>query len=131
MPTLCNTCPSAMMQGIRTIGHQQSKTSGQRLSSLFGSRALCNLDPSHLLGDTMCLNWGAKIPDYGVQDHIVHVCAPFFKGIESRPQYENRRCRWEEEHRHTQIALGTTIAPPAVLTGEPGSGMSENPRQQN
>ena len=24
----------------------------------FRSRALCNLDPSHLLGDAMCLNWG-------------------------------------------------------------------------
>ena len=30
----------------------------------FGSRALCNLDPSHLLGDAMHPNRGAKIPDY-------------------------------------------------------------------
>ena len=41
----------------------------------FGSRALHNLDPSHLLGDMMCLNWGAKILDYGVCDHITHVCS--------------------------------------------------------
>ena len=32
----------------------------------FGSWALCNLDPSHLPGDAMHLNQGAKIPDYGV-----------------------------------------------------------------
>ena len=57
----------------------------------FGSRALCNLDPSHLLGNTMHPNQGAKIPDYGVWDHIAHVCAPFFEGIESRFQYKNRR----------------------------------------
>ena len=56
----------------------------------FGSRALHNLDPSHLLGDAMHPNRGAKIPDYGVWDHIVHVCAPFFEGIESQFQYENR-----------------------------------------
>ena len=72
----------------------------------FGSRALHNFDPSHLLGDTMCPNQGAKILDYGVRDHITHVCTPFFEGIESRSQYENRRCRQEEEHRCTQMALG-------------------------
>ena len=58
----------------------------------FRSRALHNLDPSHLLGNAMHPNWGAKIPDYGVCDHITHVCSPFFEGIESRSQYENRRC---------------------------------------
>ena len=58
----------------------------------FRSRALHNLDPSHLLGDAMHLNQGAKILDYGVCDHIAHVCAPFFEGIESWSQYENRRC---------------------------------------
>ena len=72
----------------------------------FGSRALHNLDPSHLLGNAMYPNKGAKIQDDGVQDHIAHVCTPFFEGIESRSQYENRRCRWEEEHRHTQMASG-------------------------
>ena len=56
----------------------------------FGSRALCNLDPSHLLGDAMHPNRGAKIPDYGVWDHIAHVCAPFFQGVESQSQYKNR-----------------------------------------
>ena len=50
----------------------------------FGCRVLHDLDLSHLLGDAMHLNQGAKIPDYGVQDHIVHICAPFFQGIESR-----------------------------------------------
>ena len=60
------------------------------------SQALHNLDPSHLLGTMMCPNWGAKIPDYGVQEHIVFACAPFFEGIESRSQYEKRRHTWEE-----------------------------------
>ena len=77
----------------------------------FGSRALCNLDPSHLLGDAMHLNRGAKIPDYGVWDHIAHVCTPFFQGIESRSWYESRRCLWEEEHRHAQMALGDHHSP--------------------
>ena len=49
-----------------------------------------NLDLSHVLGKVMCPNRGAKIPDYGVQDHIAQVCAPFFQGIESRSQYESR-----------------------------------------
>ena len=52
----------------------------------FRSRALCNLDPSHLLGDVMCPNQGAKILDYGVCNHITHVCAPFFEGIEYETQ---------------------------------------------
>ena len=44
----------------------------------FRSWALHNLDPSHLLGTAMCLNWGgAKIPDYGVWEHIAFACAPF------------------------------------------------------
>ena len=59
----------------------------------FGSQALHNLDPSHLLGDVMHLNRGAKIPDYGVWEHIAFVCAAFFEGIESRSQYEQRRKR--------------------------------------
>ena len=77
----------------------------------FRSRALCNLDPSHLFGDAMHLNRGAKIPDYGVWDHIVHVCAPFFQGIESRSQCESRRHLWEEEHRHAQMASGDHHSP--------------------
>ena len=64
----------------------------------FGSRALHNLDLSHILGKAMCLNRGAKIPDYGVQNHIALICA-FFQGIESRSQYETRQCQWEEECR--------------------------------
>ena len=60
------------------------KDFGGEVVEPFGSRALCNLDPSHLLGDAMCLNKGARIPDYGVHNHIAHVCAPFFEGIESR-----------------------------------------------
>ena len=58
----------------------------------FSSRALSNLDLSHVLGNAMRLNRGAKIPDYGVWDHIVQVCAPFFQGIESQSQYESRQC---------------------------------------
>ena len=64
----------------------------------FGSRALCNLDLSHFLGKVMHPNRGAKIPNYGVWDHIAQICTPFFQGIESQSQYENRQCRWEEEH---------------------------------
>ena len=56
----------------------------------FGSRALHNLDLSHVLGKVMCPNRGAKILDYGVWDHIAHVCTPFFQGIESWSQYESR-----------------------------------------
>ena len=56
----------------------------------FGSRALCNLELSHVLGSAMCLNRGAKIPDYGVQDHIAQVCTLFFQMIESLSQYESR-----------------------------------------
>ena len=59
----------------------------------FRSRALCNLDPSHLLRDSMHPNHGAKIPDYGVWEHIAFICAPFFEGIESHSQYEQRRKR--------------------------------------
>ena len=77
----------------------------------FRSKVLCNLDPSHLLGDAMHLNQGTKIPDYGVWDHIAHVCAPFFEGIESRSRYENRRHQWEEEHRHAQIDSGDHHSP--------------------
>ena len=56
----------------------------------FGSRALRNLDLSHIVGKVMRPNWGAKIPDYGVRNHIVLICASFFQGIESRSQYETR-----------------------------------------
>ena len=77
----------------------------------FGSRALHDLDPLQLLGDTMCLNQGAKIPDYGVWEHIAHVCAPFFEGIESRSRYKSRRHQWEEEHRCAQMALGDHHSP--------------------
>ena len=66
----------------------------------FSSRALHNLDLSHVLGNAMCPNRGTKIPDYGMWDHIAQVCTPFFQGIESQSQYESRRCRWEEECRH-------------------------------
>ena len=57
----------------------------------FGSRVLHNLDLLHILGKAMHRNWGAKIPDYGVWNHIVLICAPFFQGIESHSQYETRR----------------------------------------
>ena len=56
----------------------------------FRSRALHNLDLSHILVDMMCPNREVKIPDYGVWDHIAQVCTPFFQGIESWSQYEDR-----------------------------------------
>ena len=71
----------------------------------FGSRALYNMDPAHLLGDYMCLNCGAKIPDYGVCEHIAFICAPFFEGIESQVQYKQRRNR-QEESCQAQLAGG-------------------------
>ena len=64
----------------------------------FGSRALCNLHHSHLLGDCIHPNCGAKIQDYGVWEHIAFVYVPFFEGIESHLQYEQRRKRQEESH---------------------------------
>ena len=63
----------------------------------FGSRALHNLDLLHVVGKVMCLNCVAKIPDYGVWDHVALICTPFFKGIESRSQYKTRWCQQEEE----------------------------------
>ena len=59
----------------------------------FGGWALCNLDPSHLLGDAIHPNQGAKILDYGVREHIAFVCTAFFQGIETHSQYEQRRKR--------------------------------------
>ena len=49
----------------------------------FGSRALRNLDLSHVVGRAMHPNHTVKIPDYGVHDHIALVCGPFFRPIES------------------------------------------------
>ncbi len=63
----------------------------------FGSRALRNLDLSHVVGRAMHPNRAAKIPDYGVRDHIALTCGPFFASVESRSQYEARRRRREEE----------------------------------
>ena len=71
----------------------------------FGSQTLQNLDPSHLLGTAMCPNRGAKIPDYGVWEHIAFACAPFFEEIESQSQYEKRRHRWVG-CQCTQMAVG-------------------------
>ena len=56
----------------------------------FGSRALRNLDLSHVVGRAMHPNHTAKIPDYGVWDHIALVCGAFFASVESRLQYEAR-----------------------------------------
>ena len=64
----------------------------------FGSRALRNLDLSHVVGRAMHPNRAAKIPDYGVRDHIALVCGPFFGAIEGCSQYEARRHWREEEH---------------------------------
>ena len=76
----------------------------------FGIRALHNLDLLHVLGKVMCPNRGAKIPDYGVWNHIVQICAPFFQGIESHSQYETRQHQWEEERGHID-ALGDHRSP--------------------
>ena len=67
----------------------------------FGSRALRNLDLSHVVGRAMIPNRTARILDYGVRDHIALVCGPFFTSVESRLQYEARRRRWEEAHGRT------------------------------
>ena len=63
----------------------------------FGSRALHNLDLSHVVGKAMRPNRMAKIPDYGVRDDVALICAPFFRGIESHAQYEIRQRQREEE----------------------------------
>ena len=72
----------------------------------FGSRALWNLDLSHVVGRAMHPNRTVKIPDYGVRDHIALVCGPFFGLIESRAQYEARRRRREEERGHADASGG-------------------------
>ena len=88
----------------------------------FGSQTLCNLDPSHLLGTVMCPNWGgAKIPDYGVCEHIAFICAPFFEGIESQSQYE----KGGTDKRSINIPrwLQVTTKPPAMVPAkDPGVG---------
>ena len=72
----------------------------------FGSRALRNLDLSHVVGRAMHPNRAAKIPDYGVWDHIALACGPFFASVESRSQYEARQHRREEERGHTGASSG-------------------------
>ena len=76
----------------------------------FGSRALRNLDLSHVVGKSMHPNCAAKILDYGVWDHIALVCGPFFGTVEGRSQYEARRRQWEEE-RGCAGALGGHRSP--------------------
>ena len=76
----------------------------------FGSRALHNLDLSHIVGRAMHPNRVAKIPDYGVRDHVVLICTPFFRTIESRLQYETRR-HWREEERGCVDASGDHCSP--------------------
>ena len=72
----------------------------------FGSRALRNLDLSHAVGRAMHPNCTAKIPDYGVWDHITLVCGPFFGSVETSSQYEARWHRQEEERGHTGASSG-------------------------
>ena len=76
------------------------------VTELFSSRALRNLDLSHIVGRAMHPNRVAKIPDYGVWDHIALVCGPFFGSIESHSQYEARRRRREEERGHAGASGG-------------------------
>ena len=68
------------------------------VTQLFSSRALRNLDLSHIVGKAMRPNCAAKIPDYGVREHVALVCGPFFRTIEGHSQYETRWHQWEEEH---------------------------------
>ena len=70
----------------------------------FGSRALQNLDLSHVVGKAMHPNHAAKLPDYRVRDHVVLVCGPFFRTIEGRSHYEIRWCWREEERGHTDAS---------------------------
>ena len=79
-----------MMRGTRDHIAPVVKAFWDEVAQPFGSRALHNLDLSHIVGKVMCPNRAAKISDYGVQDHVVLICAPFFRGIESRSQYEIR-----------------------------------------
>ena len=72
----------------------------------FGSRALQNLDLSHVVGRAMHPNCAAKIPNYGVWDHIALVCGPFFRMVESCLQYEARRRQREEERGHAGASGG-------------------------
>ena len=72
----------------------------------FGSRALWNLDLSHIVGRVMHPNRAAKIPDFGVWDHVALVCTPFFRTIESYSQYEARQRLWEEEHGRVDASGG-------------------------
>ena len=72
----------------------------------FGSRALWNLDLSHVVGKAMHPNRAAKFPDYGVRDHITLVCRPFFRMVKGRSQYEARWHRREEEHGHAGASGG-------------------------
>ena len=100
----------------------------------FGSWALHNLDPSHLLVDMMHPNWGTKIPDYRVWEHIAFICAAFFQGIESHSQYEQRRKKWEE-HWETELSVGDNWAHSCSPSkrnqewDEQGSGMGEPKRR--
>ena len=59
----------------------------------FGSRALHNLDLSHVLGSTMCPNRGAKIPDYGVIGTV----------------YPNIPLSSASIHGHPRSSLGATL----------------------
>ena len=130
MLTPCNTSAIVMMWGIRIDGHRWWSTSGQKWLSLLEVRTLQNSRP--LPSPQHCyvhLNQGAKIPDYGVQEHIAFVCAPFFEGIESWSQYEKRRHRWEECWHVPRWLWGTTKPPPTVPAKGLESGMSEGLRQ--
>ena len=72
----------------------------------FGSRPLWNLDLSHIVGKAMHPNCAAKILDYGMWDHVVLVCASFFRTIESRSQYKARQHQREEECGHIDASGG-------------------------
>ena len=106
-------CPSAMMQGIKDHWAPAVKDFGGEVVEPFGSRALCNLDPSHLLGDAMCPNKGARIPDYGVHNHIATCLCCFLR--RNREQVLIWKIGDVNGRRSIDVPKwpwGTTIAPP-------------------
>ena len=80
------------------------------VTQLFGSRALRNLDLSHIVGKAMHPNRVAKILDYGVWDHVMLICRPFFGTIEGHSHYEARQHQREEERGHAG-ASGSHCSP--------------------
>ena len=94
----------------------------------FRSRALHNLDSSHLLGNVMCLNRGLRFQIMGFMTTLHMSVLLSLKGLKVGP---NMKIGDTDGRRSIDIPKwpwGTTGAPLMVLTGGPGSGMSEGLR---